>query len=197
MLRALVLALGGVVCSTALTACSGGDTAGADPGPISSAATSTSPPTTSAPTATTDPPAPVAPTLPDIAKEKSTAGAKAFVKYSIDLLNYSHARASTRAFRASSSPQCGACEVLSDAIEEMRQRGGGQKGGGWSTLSIASLPANGPSQRNFVVHLGIDSGTSRKSRTAPVRRIEAGKAYVDFHLQWENREWRLLDLVPG
>ncbi len=83
MRRAVVAALTAGLCSAGMTACS--DDPSPDPPATSSSTTSTTTPTT--PT-TTSPTEPEPPELPALAKENSKAGAKAFVRYFVAVLNY-------------------------------------------------------------------------------------------------------------
>jgi len=126
MRRVVTTALVSLLCPgmVLLTGCSD-DKPAAQP-PVSSADTPTKS-TTSAP-ATTEPPdpGPTAPVMPERAKQHSTAGAKAFVRYYIDVLNYSWTLGSGDAIRASSVHQCRVCRGIAGFVDEVVAHGGHQ-----------------------------------------------------------------------
>src|SRR5688572_6597260 len=87
-----------VVCWLALTACDGDSSANPDE--------TTAPSTTSSTPTATSPTAPTAPVMPALAKQKSEAGAKAFIRYFAEVLNYSWASLESRDLTAMSAREC-------------------------------------------------------------------------------------------
>lgn len=191
MHRGTALALG-VVCWVLLSSCQSDD---AEPG----ARGSTEPTETSVttPAATKLPPSsPTPPEMPTRASQKSTAGAKAFVAYYIDVLNYSHSASSVKMLESVSADDCGACHILSGSIETMAQRGGGQSGGAWTPVTIRMLPGDS-SQPNFVVRIEAAAGTARLTRHSPLENIEPRTEFIDFRLDWAGGFWLTNDLSLG
>src|SRR5689334_8294933 len=85
-----------------LTACSGS----ADPSPPP---TTRSTPTSAAPSPT---PSPTVPVMPEAAKAHTTAGAKAFVRYFWQVVNYAQATGDTAAIAAmTDSKSCSQCNA--------------------------------------------------------------------------------------
>lgn len=106
--------MGLLVATLLLTACISDEPEPTDP---SSPGTST---TTSANTQTTEPsPTPTVPELPKEATVGDAAGAEAFVRHWIDLLNYAYATGDTQPAKATSEAGCEAC---SDSFSEIEAR---------------------------------------------------------------------------
>ena len=107
-----------------LTGCSGS----ADPSPPP---TTRSTPTSAAPSPTASPTVPV---MPEAAKAHTKAGAKAFVRYFWQVVNYAQATGDTAAIRTLSARKCAECDAGMYAIDEV-YGAGGSIGGGASTLA--------------------------------------------------------------
>lgn len=198
MRRALASACIGGLCCLIPVACSQGEArrpVGSSNLPTGPATTTPATTTQSPTTSPTNPGGATEPVLPARAKQQSTAGAKAFVRYYIDVLNHAHKAESTKLLQSVSSPDCQVCAVIGNSIEEMRRRGGRQRGAEWTARSVAALPSNGPDQLNFVVRLHIDSGTSKRSRHAELKRINAEDVHDVFNLVWHRHSWLLHDLT--
>ncbi|MBM7520067.1 DUF6318 family protein [Nocardioides nitrophenolicus] len=87
------------------------------------------------PTGTIDPPSPsssagpVEPTLPDAAREASEAGARAFIEYYWELVNYAQVTGDVKALRKASGKTCGGCTKGIAAVEDLYGAGGRAEGG--------------------------------------------------------------------
>jgi len=99
----------------------------------------TSPATTSTePTPDASPkPDPVEPRLPAAAKANTRAGAEAFVRYYIDLLNYAANTGDTRALRAAAA-RCPGCSDYAALYEKTYEAGGYFRDPGWRPFSVLS-----------------------------------------------------------
>jgi hypothetical protein len=189
MRRAIGAAVSSALCCLALSSCShGADTA--TPARAS---------TTSRSTATASPGSPQRPTepvMPALAKQHSTAGAKAFIRYFVSVLNYSHHAHSTTRLRTLSADDCLVCAVIARSIDAMRRSGGQQTGAEWNCLDVASLPGTHPRGRNFVVQIHISRGKTQRSRGAVTQSIKQSVVHDDFFLMWRAGTWLLQDLRP-
>jgi hypothetical protein len=134
--------------------------------------------------------------MPALAHQKSTAGAKAFVRYYIDVLNFAHIIASGELLAHISSSDCEVCRYLGENIDEMERQGGGQKGGAWTARSIKLLPAGSAEQRNLSVTILVNRGTSQKTSDSPLEPIKRRIVFDDFYLEWRGARWQLTNLVP-
>ena len=124
----LLVAITLLVGSLLITGCTGDE-----PNPPSPSSTSESPTDTSSPTVTV-------PAMPEEAKVGDAAGAEAFVRHWIDLLNYAYATGDTEPVKAVSDAGCEACQTIFSVIQ---QRAAGNKrleGGLIKLVSVRSPP---------------------------------------------------------
>ena len=116
-----------------LAACSGSADPSAPPPappPSSPTATSTAPTPSSSPT-------PTLPAMPEAAKAHTKAGAKAFVKYFWDVVNYAQATGDTAAITPTILPGCHACEAGVASIRRVYDAGGRMRGGDAQLSDVA------------------------------------------------------------
>jgi hypothetical protein len=181
------LAAWGLVAGLALTGCSDGDEPAGGPGPSGPPATISSAPTT-------DPPHGGPPQLPALAREQSNAGAKAFVRYYIDVLNYAHSEGVAGPLRRLGTRGCDVCQILADGIAVMAQRGGGQQGGDWHLTFSGSLPWTGQRIARVLVRVHVSPGTSRRFAGDKPHRIRPQNHTYQFDLAWNRSAWLLNDI---
>jgi hypothetical protein len=189
------LAAAAVSAVLVLSACSDNHAAG----PTSSTDlgdTVASPPSSTdiAPSTATSP-APVMPEMPAAARQKTTAGAKAFVRYYIDVLNYSHASQLTMLLRSLAANPCQVCEILSDAIDEMHRRGGFQHGGFWDVEDVSALPTSKLQHQNLLVNIRVEPGDVKRFRRDTLHHVREDRLTYIAELAWQRRSWRFLDVA--
>lgn len=196
MRRALAAALAAGVCSVTLAGCtndsSAGPTTSTSPGTTSgtpSTTTETTESTTSAPVTE-----PMPPVMPALAKERSKAGAKAFVRYYVDVLNYAWTELEPRPLVEISSADCRACSLISRRIAVTDQKGGYQIGGEWSPKRIYVLPGQSAWQPKFLVTIGIRPGKWKSARGQDERNISSSRVTNEFDLVWTPQGWETRDL---
>lgn len=131
--RACVVALAVVLAGGGVSGCDGGS---GSPSPsVRSPEVSVS----GSPTEVSDPsPALMVPVMPGAAKEASEDGARAFVGYYWELVNYAQATGDVRRLRRVSGPNCQGCRVGIEAIQR-HYRAGGRIIGGAATPKKQSL----------------------------------------------------------
>lgn len=138
-----VHALPAAVLSVALlvSACSSG---GSEPvaTPSSSATPTTIQPSTSESSTPTADPTPTAPAVPAAATKNTDAGAEAFARYWVKVLNYAQRTGDVGALDAISDSRCTGCTGAIKTISNAYQSGGGISGGDWSLRRVRALPAD-------------------------------------------------------
>ena len=105
-----------------LSGCSDGNASPRDP-------SSTWSPTGTMQTPTSAAPDPVEPQLPAAAKEASKAGARAFIAYYWDLINYAQVTGDVKALRSVSASTCSGCRAGIRGIRKHYASGGAIVGG--------------------------------------------------------------------
>ena len=162
----------------------------ADAGPAGQRTTRpTSPAATSTPT---EPNEPAPPTLPALAEKKTTAGAKAFVTYYIDVLNLSATNNAVSLLQTIPSEGCRVCRQLIRTIKGNKARGGRQVGGTWSLAHINLIGM--PEAPVAIADLDVESGFYQRFSTDRRHRIENRRIVYQFWLTWTGRSWSLADI---
>ncbi|WP_377322216.1 DUF6318 family protein [Pimelobacter simplex] len=193
--RACVVALAVVLAGGGFSGCDGGSASPSPP--VRSPEVSVS----GSPTGAGEPsPALMVPVLPGAAKEASEDGARAFVGYYWELVNYAQATGDVRRLRRVSAPTC---EVCSGFVRDIRDhyRAGGRIVGGGNSVAItesAELSTAAGEAYGFRIELDLthdeqsiidgDGATSN-----PPSGVDQFTAYV---LWVDGNHWRLdaLDL---
>lgn len=185
--RVAALALSLSVGLAALTACSDDAPPSADPSPTWS-------PTGRLETPTSPAAEPVEPELPGAATQPSEAGARAFIAYYWELINYAQVTGDVKALRAVSGPNCAGCNAGIKGIRQRHRIGKHVVGGPFrinvnetSELTIASGELTG---YHAVVLAEHDAQTAvATDGTEDVRA--AGSSTFDMYLIWiDGSGWR-------
>jgi hypothetical protein len=153
----------------------------ADPSPSPSATTSAS--------ATPSPPV-----MPDAAKANTKAGAVAFVKYYIELVNHAQATGDVRTLSAVEAPACKSCQQGRAYLTRIYSAGGHITGGRWS-IRRASAKRSG---ENWAVTVTGDFAPSDaySSPDAEPRHANGGPALTNF-IVWHSDAWKVRAWFSG
>ena len=174
--------VGAVVLLLALAGC-GGDPK-ADP--------STSPSVPSAsPISTT----PAPPALPEAAKANTKAGAIAFVKYYVGLINHLQRTGDESALRQASAAACKSCAAVVAAANRIYDSGGHVEGGQWT---IDQVTAFKPSPQLWAVRTrgSIAPSTVIHGDTSPKETGSGGDADAEFFVSFTDR-WKVAQWHTG
>jgi Family of unknown function (DUF6318) len=154
----------------------------------------------SAPTTPSAPPGPdepQPPVLPDLARQKSTDGARAFATYFIKTLNYSHEAESTTQLRRLTARECDICTFLADTLDEIHRKGGYQRGGSWRATRFLVLPRDSTGEMNLLARIAVEAGWSTRFQGDEEHRIRARTLTYEMHLVWSHAGWALSYLGPA
>jgi hypothetical protein len=134
--------------------------------------------------------------MPALAHQKSTAGAKAFVRYYIDVLNFAFAELRQAQLGALSPASCSLCRSFVDILRRLMRDDGAQIGGTWAPVSVHPLGQDKDSAF-FLAEIDVAEGTSYASPNAPRHHIEAKQMHVTFELHPTPTGWRIQDVYPA
>jgi hypothetical protein len=131
--------------------------------------------------------------MPELAMQKSAAGAKAFVRQFVDVLNYSWQSLSTEELRLLALRTCRSCAAGANAIDRVGNAGGFKHGAEWRVTAIASIPTQ---QAEPLVQAAIHvaKGTLKKSASSAPRALKPALLHADFQLSWRSGGWRVANL---
>lgn len=180
-----------VACGVLLAGCSDD---GPDGDPSPSPSVSTTAPASPTPTA-----APAKePALPTAAKEPTEAGARAFIAYYWDLINYAQVTGDVKALERVSGPSCDGCRGGIDAIDAVYQNGGHAEGGAYTAV-VESLQRTKFSSRGALAFDGLvrvqneRQVISRADGTS--HTLAPTQNSIKIYLLWVRSSWRMDVLV--
>ncbi|WP_418058624.1 DUF6318 family protein [Pimelobacter simplex] len=163
-----------------------------DPGPTWSMSGSAEVTASSSPTVT---PGPEVPVLPAAAREASEAGARAFVEYYWELVNYAQATGDVRALRAVSGPSCEGCQAGIAAVRRHYRAGGRVVGGAAIPQDQRLTELSTKESSIYAFRVQVTTAHEAQEIIAPDGSRQSRSAGTDtWHLYvlWVNdREWRL------
>jgi hypothetical protein len=173
-------ALGAVALLLALAGCGGDPKADPSPSPTPSS------PATS-PVSTT----PSTPVLPEEAKADTKAGAIAFVKYYVELINHAQATGDVSPLRSVEGTRCESCRKVRGSITQIYANGGSIEGGTWRPHLNVALRNNDGS---WLVsgYLRFDPERVQKSSASAVETSEGGSASADMTVQHVAGSWKVI-----
>lgn len=166
--------------------CSDGDPSPRDP-------SSTWSPTGTMETPTSAAPDPVEPELPAAAKEASEAGARAFIGYYWELINYAQVTGDVKALRAVSGKTCEGCQRAIRAVSELYSAGGRAEGGEYA-IKVERVKDVSPKDQSAY---GIEIALTARNAEQTIYRSDGNEEAVApkdstfvAYLIWVNSAWR-------
>ncbi|MGY2873811.1 hypothetical protein ACVW00_001001 [Marmoricola sp. URHA0025 HA25] len=153
---------------------------GADPKADPSPAPST--PVTS-PVSTT----PSAPVLPEEAKANTKAGAVAFVKYYVELINHAQATGDVGSLQAVEAKECRSCANARETLNTIYGAGGHIEGGALSA-SITSA-ARRPDPGEWTVFAAVSFGPQKVIRPDGSTSLKGGRSVMTLVVRYQNAAW--------
>ena len=169
--------IGVAVLALALAGCGGNPKA--DPSPTKSTTTPTS-------TASS------APELPDAAKANTKAGALAFVRYYIHLINYAQATGDVGPLRRVESDACASCTRVRESVEHIYGSGGSIEGGTWRPHMTIALQ-NADDSWLVSGNIRFDPETVRKTANSTAVQGAGGSAVAHMKVRQSASGWTVLE----
>ena len=148
-------------------------------------------PTPSAPVTSPVSTTPSAPVMPEEANADTKAGAIAFVKYYIELINHAQATGDVVALEAVEDPACKSCQSARSGVASHYQAGGSVDGGEWRVHS-ASAVQNGAIS-GWVVDANVAYGRQivHFGSGKPDKVNEAGRMILSIQVERSNDQWQV------
>lgn len=188
-MRSLRAALAAAVAALALL----GGCADDDPSPSDPASTWT--PTGTPETPTSDAtPKPTEPTLPEAATKATEDGARAFIAYYWDLINYAQVTGDVKALKQVSGPNCDRCRAGIQGIRSVYDAGGHLSNAEYraTVRSLKEVSADsgnvyafeGRTDVSNAAHVSVDADGNEES-------FKASKSTYLLYVLWADDHWRL------
>lgn len=164
-----------------LAAC-GGDDPDTKPSPTKSASASSSP--SESPTAST------APSLPADAEENTKAGAIAFVKHYVDLVNHLQFKGDATPLRQASAKSCVKCKGVADGLVGLYANGGHVEGGAWV---VTNARADTGPRKSWLVLIGVNSSAQVVTKgDGTSQELPPGKTSQEFQVERKGATWEVV-----
>ena len=124
--------------------------------------------------------------MPAVARKRTEAGGRAFVRYWIQTANYAAATGDVKLLAKVSADGCAGCDGIITGIKSIYDDGGRVVAGGWEPPLLRTYP----SQRGDQAFAGrVTYGAHEALET--VRSIDAGKFVGVFHVNWVGVSWEM------
>lgn len=144
---------------------------------------------TPTPSATT--PTPTAPALPTAATKHTKAGALAFAKHYIALINYAQATGDTDEMRNAGGRRCRSCRQLRQTVETIYSSGGTIDGGAWRVRKVLGVIPNADTD-GFNVEAVIRFGPQVIRRGGgKVQQLKGGTGAITVFVSPQKRGWEV------
>ena len=144
-------------------------------------------------------PAPVQPELPAAAKEASEAGARAFIEYYWDLINYAQVTGDVKALKGVSGKTCEGCDKGIAVIENLYASGGTAEGGQYelTITGIKQIESDDKSLRGIEANYEVRNAEQAIVHGDGSREVmtPATTRYLSY-LIWLDDAWRTDVLEP-
>lgn len=188
-MRTLRLGIATLVAAAVLTGCSDDE-----PDPGDSMSTWTPSGTVERPSSSAPPERPTEPPLPDAATKATEDGARAFITYYWDLVNYAQLTGDVKALKAVSAPGCSGCQAGIEAIGDVFGQGGHTEGGAYRLERLTLSEVKAPGLDDYVFtsmatvtndEQVIERGNGTGSTSAPATNKFA------LVIEWDSTNWRI------
>jgi Family of unknown function (DUF6318) len=127
-------------------------------------------------------------------EEKSKAGAVAFARHWVDLLNEAQVTGQVARLRATSTSQCVTCQDLAEQLESLYAKGGRVETDGWNVLLVG--PPQGVAGGSAEVTIRVARAPQRVyDGDGPPERFVADRSTFSAGLVWKNEQWLMDELV--
>jgi len=136
----------------------------------------------------------VAPPLPPAATAHTKAGAIAFVRHYIDLINYTQATGDTGPIRTLESRQCSSCRSANNYIQRLYERGGRITGGAARVeKTLDALP--NPESHGFTIDVLLTSGAQIvQDPGRQTQHLQGARLIATVQVAPSGKTWRVNEL---
>lgn len=157
---------------------------------------SSGPSATASPTPSSTPTG--APVLPEAATQNTKAGAIAFVKHYIELINYAQATGDTAALAAVDSKACKSCANARNHLDQIYAAGGHITGGEFSVAVYQAV--QNAAFGDWAVFVGLHFAPEtvvQPTRTPPYEHYKGGQGPATFFPEFRSTGWAVAEWNRG
>jgi hypothetical protein len=150
------------------------------------------------PTASLSPSAsPTPPVMPAAAKEKTKAGAIAFARHYVDLINHAQATGDVSPLAAAERPDCTSCQRSRSAVTQLYESGATVDGGDWTIEGADALKNQGSGGWLIEMHVSFGPQQVDRPGSSSDQQLKGGRLPVNVQLVWEGDAWKVAECTRG
>ncbi len=125
------------------------------------------------------------------ARAKTPAGASAFTRFYIGLINDAYRTGASEPLRRYAGPSCDSCTSIAAAVDDIYDSGGQAEGGRLSVKRIAATGLRSTSQPTVVVDIAVSPYRQIDGSGRVVDQVAARQTVLLVDLEWSNGIWRI------
>jgi hypothetical protein len=133
---------------------------------------------------------PSPPAMPEAAKANTKAGAIAFVRHYVDLVNYAQATGDVSPLQRVEDPRCESCTNVRQGVRDIYGSGGHIDGGAWN-VQVRSSSIR-PDLSAWTVFTDVQYGPQQVVRDSKTTSLGGGKSPMTFVVKKASGEWTVL-----
>jgi hypothetical protein len=136
-------------------------------------------------------PVTTSPSAHDESRAKTTAGASAFTRFYLGLINDAYRTGASEPLRRYAGPGCTSCTRIAGAVDDIYDNGGRAEGGHLSVKRIAATGISATSQPTVVVDIAVSSYRQMDGSGRVVDQVAAKQTVLLVDLEWSKGAWRI------
>jgi hypothetical protein len=125
------------------------------------------------------------------ARAKTPAGASAFTRFYLGLINDAYRTGASEPLRRYAGPSCSSCTSIAAAVDDIYDNGGRAEGGRLSVKRIAGTGLSSTSQPTVVVGIAVSPFRQIDGSGKVVDQVPARQTVLLVDLEWSNGAWRI------
>jgi Family of unknown function (DUF6318) len=134
------------------------------------------------------------PSPPVVARERTSDGAAAFVRFYIALINNAYRTGASGPLRKYAAPSCDSCTSIAAAVDDIYNDGGHAEGGQLSIKSLVPSVIDEDIQPTVVVATSTDAFVRFDMTGKVTHRNPASSRTLLFDLKWTTSAWQVVGI---
>lgn len=135
--------------------------------------------------------------MPEAAKAETKAGAMAFVRHYVELVNHAQATGDIDELQSAEQAGCRSCRAAREGVRKHYQSGGSINGGDWHIDSASAI--RNAAIAGWVVDLNVTFGRQTISfgSSQPDKVNEPGRMILSIQVHRSDDAWKVLEWTRG
>jgi Family of unknown function (DUF6318) len=131
------------------------------------------------------------PTAQGEARAQTPAGAAAFTRFYLGLINDAYRTGASEPLRRYAGPSCASCTSIAAAVDDIYDKGGRAEGGRLSVKRVAATGISPTSQPTVVADIAVSPYRQIDGSGRVVHKVAARQTVLLVDVEWSNGTWRI------